>query len=599
MLRISVTDTGLGLPPEAAAQLFEPFSLGDNSYARRHDGAGLGLAVAKRTVDISRRRDRLRKRSRARARRSGSRCRPSVSPRPSGPKPRRSPPMPRRPPGSPSSSSLTEPVVRAQISDLLEPFGNRLVFAPDRQRRDRAGRSRQISTPSSSAAAMPTCWPARPGVKAPLLAILTGGMRMPVAAGEVLALARLGRRALCGAGRSAGPRRRHHAAVTSDVDSDNAAAIDAPAFAALEKSLGLTTLIEILQSYMKTAEELSLRLEEAGKADQWDDATRIAQDIAGAAGGLGLTALTAAARGFTQKVREGEAGDGLRGAVENDGRRAQARAPRAGQPLSRSGGLTELPLPIPAASAHDRPMPPESAPPSHPPRRRARHRARAGARAGRRRGRGARWHGAPCRAGRSARRLPLRQCAGRPCAVRGRPAEGSRPRARCSTCWSSSPSSARRSPASRARWAWRGRLVLPAAARPRGPGAAPCSTRPARCLPNWAGCRKPNARQPRFAATLARTGWRWGPEILKVLGTPERALSPIAGFEAWRGLPQWEDEAPPAKPGSLPVEADEVRARLAQLVGMAARAAPNRATMPKPRPMLSRRASMRARRGSR
>ncbi len=45
-------------------------------------------------------------------------------------------------------------------------------------------------------------------------------------------------------------------------------------------------------------------------------------------------------------------------------------------------------------------------------------------------------------------------------------------------------------------------------------------------------------------------------------------LSPIAGFEVWKRLPQWEDEAPPAKPSSHPVEPDEARARLAELVGV-------------------------------
>lgn len=71
-----------------------------------------------------------------------------------------------------------------------------------------------------------------------------------------------------------------------------------------------------------------------------------------------------------------------------------------------------------------------------------------------------------------------------------------------------------------------------------------------------------------LAASMARTGWRWGPEILKVLGEPDRALSPIAGFEVWKRLPQWEDEAPLAKPSSHPVEPDEARARLAELVGV-------------------------------
>ncbi len=102
---------------------------------------------------------------------------------------------------------------------------------------------------------------------------------------------------------------------SAESENENTAAIDASAFAALEKSLGLTTLIEILHSYAKTAEDLSARLEVAGETGNWEDGVRIAQDIAGAAGGLGLAALTSAARSFTQKVREGGTDDALRTAV--------------------------------------------------------------------------------------------------------------------------------------------------------------------------------------------------------------------------------------------------------------------------------------------
>jgi ATP-dependent DNA helicase DinG len=70
-----------------------------------------------------------------------------------------------------------------------------------------------------------------------------------------------------------------------------------------------------------------------------------------------------------------------------------------------------------------------------------------------------------------------------------------------------------------------------------------------------------------LASTLEKAGWRWASLILEAIGKPERALSPIAGFDAWRGLPQWEDESAPDKPGSLPVDANEARQRLAQLVG--------------------------------
>jgi len=77
-----------------------------------------------------------------------------------------------------------------------------------------------------------------------------------------------------------------------------------------------------------------------------------------------------------------------------------------------------------------------------------------------------------------------------------------------------------------------------------------------------------------LASTLEKSGWRWASYVLDSVGKPETALSPIAGFDSWRGLPQWEDEAAPDKPGSLPVEAGEARHRLAQLVGDAGEVRP-------------------------
>ena len=69
-----------------------------------------------------------------------------------------------------------------------------------------------------------------------------------------------------------------------------------------------------------------------------------------------------------------------------------------------------------------------------------------------------------------------------------------------------------------------------------------------------------------LAATLKRAGWRWSDAILEAVGEPAEKLTPLAGFESWRGLPQWEDDAAPDKPGSLPVSADDARRRLAELV---------------------------------
>src|SRR5580692_2472738 len=70
-----------------------------------------------------------------------------------------------------------------------------------------------------------------------------------------------------------------------------------------------------------------------------------------------------------------------------------------------------------------------------------------------------------------------------------------------------------------------------------------------------------------LAASLARAGWRWGPQILAAIGEAADGKNPLAGYDTWRALPQWEDDAPPPKPSSLPVEMDETRVRLHRLVG--------------------------------
>ncbi len=69
-----------------------------------------------------------------------------------------------------------------------------------------------------------------------------------------------------------------------------------------------------------------------------------------------------------------------------------------------------------------------------------------------------------------------------------------------------------------------------------------------------------------LVGTLDRAGWRWAPLLKTLVGEVPHG-SPIAGLEAWRGLPQWEDEAPLGQPGSVPVEPREARARLARMVG--------------------------------
>ncbi len=46
-LTISVSDTGIGIPPDRLAQLFEKFTQADSSHTRLYGGTGLGLSIAK------------------------------------------------------------------------------------------------------------------------------------------------------------------------------------------------------------------------------------------------------------------------------------------------------------------------------------------------------------------------------------------------------------------------------------------------------------------------------------------------------------------------------------------------------------------------
>lgn len=51
-MRISVIDTGIGMRPESIAEALQPFYQLDGSIARRFDGTGLGLPIAKALIEL-------------------------------------------------------------------------------------------------------------------------------------------------------------------------------------------------------------------------------------------------------------------------------------------------------------------------------------------------------------------------------------------------------------------------------------------------------------------------------------------------------------------------------------------------------------------
>jgi signal transduction histidine kinase len=305
-VRFTVTDTGHGVAPELAQSLFSPFSPGDSSYARKEQGAGLGLAVAKRVIEQA-------------GGEIGFTSTPGegaqfwfvlpvsgLAAAPGG----ESASQHTAPTGLSVLLFIRAPEVAAALAHMLEPFGNRVTQAENiTDAIVRAGRNHFDAIIAGGGDA--DMLAAAPGVKAPLIAVLLRGDRAPAATDKVLRWpAEAGQIYFALEDVSQTPE------ASPQQAAQIPAAIDAIAFSTLEKSVGVKALVEILQCYVVTAEELTGALSDACNEEKWDDAARLAQDIVGAAGGLGLLAITQAARQFAAAAREGVDRHTLRNAAQ-------------------------------------------------------------------------------------------------------------------------------------------------------------------------------------------------------------------------------------------------------------------------------------------
>ena len=70
-----------------------------------------------------------------------------------------------------------------------------------------------------------------------------------------------------------------------------------------------------------------------------------------------------------------------------------------------------------------------------------------------------------------------------------------------------------------------------------------------------------------LAETLGRAGWAWGaPVVAALLTAPVRDRHRGSGLEVWSRIPEWEDQAPPGESGSKPIDPEDVRVRLKELL---------------------------------
>ncbi|MBI1238679.1 MAG: response regulator [Alphaproteobacteria bacterium] len=320
MLRFEITDTGIGIPRDATAKLFKPFSQVDQSYSRRFGGAGLGLAICKRLVELMNGEIGV-----SSDVGSGSTFWFTIPIDAS-----QAAPLPTVDPNEASEAAepLLAPLNILVVEDnaisrritetILVAAGNSVVFATNGLEALQALSTTPFDCilldmvlPEMSGPDVVRMIRAQPGVngRIPIVVVtghdpamlvqthianlIDGHVQKPVAPNDLL-------RAIAEA---VAPE-----PIELDVPDAADGLIDIAQLDTLGDSLGEPMLLDVLKSYLTTLDERLSQVQSAVETGDGPLAARSAQDLIGASGDLGLIGLSHAARAVTQAARlnEGE-----------------------------------------------------------------------------------------------------------------------------------------------------------------------------------------------------------------------------------------------------------------------------------------------------
>lgn len=304
LVRFTVSDSGLGVPPEIIPSLFDSRLHSSMANARGAGQSGIGLAVAKRIIEAVDGEIGFES-----ALGEGSTfwfTVPVAAGR--GEEDDDGPGSTTvRPPADLSLLiALPSRTTQKEIEDVLAPYGNRLQFTTGPA--DLATRATRESFDAIiTTVDMAGMLSATPGEKAPVLALSPPGDNKPAATATATLAWPCAAWRLYAALKAI--RRLHTEPAASSVGQTEM--IDSIAVAELEKSVGAATLVEIFRTYLETSEKVRDEVADAAVQEDWETIGRVARDIVGSASGLGLAGVTASARAFAVAQREAATDDTL------------------------------------------------------------------------------------------------------------------------------------------------------------------------------------------------------------------------------------------------------------------------------------------------